>query len=261
MMKFQENIPLKKYTTFKIGGPARYFFTAKNKSDLLKAVREAKNRHWRFFLLGGGSNLLVSDEGYKGLVIKTGKPLSSYISKGLEWAVGIPGTVEGAVYGNAGAFGKSMKDAVESVEVFNTATGKVEIFKNENCKFAYRESIFKRNKNLVILSVKIKQKRSNLKKIKEYLAYRKKNQPLDFPSAGSIFKNPENYSAGKLIEKAGLKGEKIGGAQISDIHSNFIVNLGDATAQDVLSLIRLIKETVNKKFKVKLEEEIIELKY
>jgi len=255
-MVFQKNIPLKKYTTFKIGGPAEYFFAAKNKTDLVRAIKNAKERRLPFFVLGGGSNLLISDEGYKGLVIKAGKPLSSYILKGLGWAAGIPGTIEGAVYGNAGAFGQSMKNAVEKVEVFDIKDGKIKTFNNKDCQFDYRDSVFKRNKNLIILSVKIKQKKSNLKKIKEYLAYRKKIQPLDFPSAGSVFKNPKNYPAGELIEKAGLKGKRIGGAQISDVQANFIVNMGDATAQDVLSLIRLIKKTVDRKFKIKLEEEI-----
>jgi len=255
-MQFQENIPLKEYTTFKIGGPAKYFFIAKTKESLLEAVQEAKKRRLPIFILGKGSNLLVSDKGYKGLVIKTGEPLSSYVPKGLEWAVGIPGTIEGAVYGNAGAFGQSMKDAVESVEVFDAKTEKIKIFKNSDCQFAYRDSIFKKNKNLIILSVKIKTRKSNLNKIKEYLMHRKKTQPLNFPSAGSVFVNPEGYTAGELIEKCGLKGKTIGGAQISNIHANFIINLGNAKSKDVLRLINLAKNKVKKQFGVKLEEEI-----
>ena len=257
-MIFQKNISLKKYTTFKIGGPAGYFFTAKNKRDLIKAIKWAKNKNLPFFILGAGSNVLFSDKGYRGLVIKfQNQKLSQLVNRGLEWAVGIPGTVAGAIWGNAGAFGKSMKDVAKSVEVFDVKDGKIKILSNKDCQFGYRDSIFKKNHNLIILSAEIKQKKSNLKKIKEYLAYRKKTQPLNFPSAGSIFKNPKNYSAGELIEKAGLKGKKIGGAQISNVHSNFIVNLGTARAQDVLSLMKLIKKTVDKKFKVKLEEEII----
>ncbi len=257
-MKFQENIPLKKYTTFKIGGPAKYFFTAKNKFNLLKAVQEAKKRRLPFFILGGGSNLLVSDKGYHGLVIKFQNPkLSQLVNKGLEWAVGIPGTVAGSIWGNTGAFGKSMKDVVKSVEIFDVKKEKIIRLKNRECKFGYRSSIFKKNPNLIILSAEIKQKKSNFKKIKEYLAYRRKNQPMNFPSAGSVFKNPPGFLAGELIEKCGLKGKKIGGAQISTMHANFIVNLGKATAQDVLSLVKLIKKTVDKKFKIKLKEEII----
>jgi len=242
------NIELKKHTTFKIGGPAKYFFIAKTKEGLIKAIKTAKEFNLPFFILGGGSNLLVSDKGYKGLVIKTGKPLFSYISKGLEWAVGIPGTIEGAVYGNAGVFEKSMKDAVESVEVLDAETGKIKVFKNRDCQFTYRDSIFKRNKNLIILSVKIKPKKSNPKKIKEYLNYKKETQPLNFPSAGCAFKNPKLTSknqkllrkfpefkkliregmipAAFLIEKCGLKGKKTGRAEFSKKHANFIVNLG-----------------------------------
>lgn len=256
-MKFQKNISLKKYTAFKIGGTARYFFKAKNRSDLLKAVKEAQKRNLRFFILGGGSNLLVADEGFNGLVIKTGKPLSLY---GLDWAAGIPGTVEGAVCGNAGAFSKSMADEVRSVEVFDVKTGKVRILKNKDCQFGYRTSIFKKKKNLIILSVKLKTWKRNNQEAERYLEWRKKNQPLSLPSAGSVFKNPPGFSAGELIEKCGLKGKKIGGAEISKVHANFIVNSGEAAAKDVLSLIKLVKKAVKNKFNVKLEEEIVFLR-
>ena len=262
-MKFKRNISLAKHTTFKIGGPAEYFCVANNKEDIIKAVKWAKEKKLPFFVLGNGSNVLVSDKRYKGLVIKTGKPLFSYISKGLEWAVGIPGTIEGAVYGNAGAFEKSMKDAVESVEVLDAETEKIKVFKNRDCQFTYRDSIFKRNKNLIILSVKIKPKKSNSKKIKEYLNYKKETQPLNFPSAGSVFKNPclagrqvPGFSAGELIEKCGLKGEKIGKAKISEKHANFIINLGGAKSEDVIKLIKTIKQKVKNKFGIKLQKEI-----
>jgi len=247
---------LAKHTTFKIGGPAEYFCTLNNKEDIIKAVKWAKERKLPFFVLGGGSNLLFSEKRYKGLVIKTGTPLFLYVSKGLEWAVGIPGTIEGAVYGNIGAFKKSMKDAVESVEVLDVETEKIKVFKNRDCQFSYRDSIFKRNKNLIILSVKIKPKKSNPKKIKKYLNYRKETQPLNFPSAGSVFKNPSGFSAGELIEKCGLKGKKIGKAKISEKHANFIINLGGAKAKDVLKLIKFIKQKVKNKFGIYLQEEI-----
>jgi UDP-N-acetylmuramate dehydrogenase len=267
----KKNISLKNYTTFKIGGAAEYFFTAKNKEDLIKAVLAARKGKLPFFILGGGSNVLVSDRGFNGLVIKFGQPLSLYVSKGLEWAAGIPGTVQGAVYGNAGAFKKSMKDAVESVEVFDTQTGKIKIFKNKDCQFSYRNSIFKKKKNLIILSVKIKSKRSDIKKIKQFLDYRKKTQPLNFPSAGSIFKNPKGYSAGKLgeedkssslsfaaarmIEECNLKGKRIGNVKISEKHANFIINLGKGKAKDVKKLINLAKNKVKKRFGIILEKE------
>ena len=252
----KRNVSLEKFTTFRIGGKAKYFFVAKNEKELIEAVKFAKDNKLPSFILGGGSNLLVSDKGFKGLVIKAGKPLALYVSKGLEWAAGIPGTVEGAAFGNVGAFGKSMKDEVESVKVFDTKTGKTAILENKDCKFSYRNSIFRKKKNLIILSVKIKSGKSNSKKIKEYLEKKKEKQPLGYPSAGSIFKNPLKYSAAELIEKCGLKGKKIGKAKISEKHANFIVNLGGAKAEDVKSLINLIKKEVKKKFKINLEEEI-----
>jgi len=258
-MKFRKNVPLKNYTTFKIGGPAKYFFEAKRKEELIEAIKLAKKLELPFFILGGGSNLLVSDKGFDGLVIKFGQPLSSYVSKGLEWAVGIPGTVQGAVYSNAGAFKKSMKDVVKEVEVFDTKTEKIKNFKSKDCKFGYRDSIFKKNKNLIILSIKIKSKKSNRKKIKQYLDYRKKTQPLNLPSAGSIFKNPPAKSAGELIEKCGLKGKRIGNVKISEKHANFIVNLGNGKAKDVKKLIKIIKNKVKNKFGVTLKEEIVVL--
>jgi len=251
----KKNILLKNYTTFRIGGRAKYFFIAKTKEKIIKAVKWAKENNLSFFILGEGSNLLVSDKGYKGLVIKTGTPLSLYVSKGLEWAVGIPGTIEGAVYGNAGAFGKSMKNVVKSIEVFDTKTEKIEIFKNKDCQFGYRDSIFKKKKNLIILSVKIKSGKSDWKKIKEYLDYRKQRHPK-LPSAGSVFKNIGQTPAAILIDRAGLTGKKVGDAQISKKHSNFIVNLGNAKAKDVLKLIDLVKKRVKERFKIKLEEEI-----
>ena len=247
-----------KYTTFHIGGKAKYFFVAKNKDEIIKAIEWAKDKNLPFFILGGGSNLLVSDKGYRGLVIKFGEPLSLYVLKGLDWAVGIPGTIQGAVYGNAGAFGKSMKDAVKSVEVFDIKTNKIKIFKNKDCKFSYRDSIFKRNKNLIIISVKIKTspKANAFRRAGEYLNYKKNTQPLNFASAGSVFKNPPGASAGELIERCGLKGKKIGNVKISEKHANFIVNLGGGKARDVKKLIKIIKTRVKKKFKIDLTEEI-----
>jgi UDP-N-acetylmuramate dehydrogenase len=149
-----------------------------------------------------------------------------------------------------------MKDVVESIEVFDTKTEKIKIFKNKDCRFSYRNSIFRKKKNLIILSVKIKTKKSNTKKIKQYLDYKKQTQPLNFPSAGSIFVNPSGFSAGELIEKCGLKGKKIGNVKISEKHANFILNLGQGKAKDVIKLIKLIKKEVKNKFKVNLEEEI-----
>lgn len=314
--RIRRNILLKNYTTFKIGGPARYFFIAKTKQDLVKIVLWAKKNNLSFFILGNGSNLLVNDKGYTGIVIKiqfknfcilkpeylknkektkiqvfceAGMLLKDLISEcvkigvsGIEWAAGIPGTIGGAVKGNAGAFGKSMKDIVEQVEVFNVKNEKIKILKNKNCQFNYRNNFFKKNKNLIILSVILELKKGEIKKIKQeiknYLDYRKKNHPLEFPSAGSVFKNYEHkiinnklirefpkikefnkknlIPAGWLIEQCGLKGKKINDVKISEKHANFIVNLGNGKAKDIKKLINLIEKKVRNKFNIKLEKEI-----
>lgn len=303
----KKDVLLKNYTTFKIGGQAKYFFEAKNKEDLIKAVVAAKKNKLPFFILGNGSNVLAEDDGFNGLIIKTkssklktknhnskteprrvgarvkmktkfssplktiyaetGTPLSMLVSKaiknglmGVEWAVGVPGSAGGAICGNAGAFGKAMGDIVKSVEVLEITRAKLKTFKNQDCKFGYRDSIFKKNKNLIILSAELQLKKGNKKeikeKIKEYLEYRKKNQPLNFSSAGSVFQNSPGFSAGELIEKCGLKGKRIGNAKISEKHANFIVNLGGAKSVDVKKLIALAKKEVKNKFKIDLEEEI-----
>jgi len=281
--EIKENVSLANYTTFRIGGKAKYFFIAKNKEDIILTVKLAKKLKLPFFILGAGSKLLIADKGFKGLVIKTentkyqilntkiiagaGTRLGELISgsvksglSGLEWASGIPGTVGGAIRGNAGAFKKSIKEIVKEVEVFDTKTEKTKILKNKDCNFYYRESIFKKNKNLIILSTLLqlkKRKKSEIKrKIKEYISYRKNMQPLNFPSAGSIFKNPKGFFAGQLIEECGLKGKKIGKVKISEKHSNFIINLGKGKARDVKKLINLVKKKVKNKFGIKLEEEI-----
>jgi len=279
----RKNILLKNHTSFRIGGPAKYFFEARNKDDLLMALKAAKMLNLPFFILGGGSNLLVSDKRFKGLVVKlqdnkyqiigneiaaeTGVTLSSLIRtsakfslSGLEWASGIPGTVGGAVFGNAGSFGKSMKDVVKSVEVIDTKTLKFKTYNLKKCRFSYRESLFKKKKNLIIVSVVLKLRKGNKslieKKIEKYLNYKKEVQPLNFPSAGSVFKNPGKRNAGELIEACGLKGKKIGKAKISEKHANFIVNLGGASAENVRKLITFAKKSVKKKFSLSLREEI-----
>jgi UDP-N-acetylmuramate dehydrogenase len=281
--KFKKNIKLASHTTFKIGGPAKYFFTAGTKKELIGAIRESEKIKIPFFVLGQGSNLLVSDNGFNGLVIKVqnsglkirgskvfaeaGVPLSKVVKEsaekelsGLEWAGGIYGTVGGAIRGNAGAFGGEIKDVGEEVEAYDAGTNKIIIFKARECFFKYRESIFKKKENLIIISALFKLKKGEKNKIKgeirNYLNYRAKNHPLDFPSAGSVFKNPPEKSAGELIGKCGLAGKIIGKAQISSEHSNFIINLGGAKADDVLNLINSAKKEVKEKFKVELKEEI-----
>jgi len=305
MFQIKERIPLKGYTTFKIGGPARYFFVAKSKEDLKNGILWAKKKKLSFFILGAGSNVLFSDKGFNGLVIKlqntqyeirntnviagAGVPLQKLILEaakkglsGLENLAGIPGTLGGAIWGNAGAFGREIGDLAEEVKVLDVRGSKLEVkkLKKEDCKFGYRNSIFKRRKNWIILEATLKLKKGNKKeieeKIKEFLKLRKEKQPLELPSAGSVFKNvpikkvpkkiQEKFNekikngflpAGVLIEAVRLKGYQIGGAKISEKHANFIVNTGEAKAKDVLKLIELIKKRVKKKFKIELKEEIV----
>jgi len=304
MLKIREKVLLKDYTTFKIGGPARYFFVAKNKEDLKNAILWAKKKRLPFFILGVGSNVLFSDKGFNGLVIKlqntqyeirntkvvaeAGVPLQKLVLEtakkgvsGLENLAGILGTLGGAIWGNAGAFGREIGDLVEEVKVLDAGSSKLEVKKlrNKDCKFGYRDSIFKRKKNWIILEATLRLKKGKKKeieeKIKEFLRLRKEKQPLEFPSAGSVFKNVpiekvpkeirEKFKekikngflpAGVLIEAVGLKGFQIGGAKISEKHANFIVNVGKAKASDVKELIEKIKKEVKKKFKIQLEEEI-----
>jgi len=304
MFQIKERIPLKGYTTFKIGGPARYFFVAKSKEDLKNGILWAKKKKLSFFILGAGSNVLFSDKGFNGLVIKlqntqyeirntnviagAGVPLQKLVLEavkkglsGLENLAGIPGTLGGAIWGNAGAFGREIGDLVEEVKVLDVRGSKLEVkkLKKEDCKFGYRNSIFKRRKNWIILEATLELKKGNKKeieeKIKEILKLRKEKQPLELPCAGSVFKNvpikkvpkkiQEKFNekikngflpAGVLIEAAGLKGFQIGGAKISEKHANFIVNLGGAYAKDVWKLIQKIKKEVKRKFKINLEEEI-----
>ena len=294
--KIKKDVSLKNYTTFRIGGKAKYFFAAKERKDLILALKIAKKLKLPFYILGGGSKLLVSDKGFNGLVIKVenskfkvqnceifaeaGLSLKRLINiavdnslTGLEWAAGIPGTVGGAVRGNAGAWERSMADIIKEVEVFDLKNQKILTFPNKKCEFVYRSSIFKRNKNLVILSSKINLRKGNKKKsksqIKKYLDYRKKHHPLNFPSAGSIFENiylqrkskkeKQKILIGKIIGECGLAGRKIGNVKISEKHSNFIVNLGNGKEKDVKKLIKLVKEKVKKRFGITLKEELQEL--
>ena len=301
----KKNVFLRDYSTFKIGGTAKYFFGAKTKEDIIKAITTAKRFHLPFFILGEGSNILFSEKTFNGLIIKinnqeiefkkntvlvgAGITLSKLLSEsvkhhlgGLEWAIGIPGTLGGAIYGNAGAFSKSMQDIIKNVEVFDIKNSKIKKLSLKQCRFSYKESIFKKSKNLIALSAELNCKKRNADKMKKEMLEmnkkRKDSQPLDFPSAGCVFKNysgiikdkkiidkfPEFkifnqkklIPAGYLIEKCGLKGKKINDAQISEKHTNFIINLNKARARDVLQLINLIKKSVKDKFKINLEEEI-----
>ena len=298
---------MRSYTTFKIGGNAKYFLIARTKDDLISAVKFSREKKLPFFILGGGSNLLVSDEGFNGIIIKIeNKKLKIKKSKivagagvslgkivgvaaragfsGMEWAVGIPAaTIGGAVRGKAAAFDGSMAKRVESVEALESKSLKLQKFKNKDCQFSYRQSIFKKNKNLIIFSATLKLKKESKQKIEKRVAghsnYRKARHPKD-PSAGSIFKNikfskslakkfpeflqfekREEIPSAFLIERCGLKGKKSGGAKISEQHANFILNFNNAKAKDVQKLINLIKKSVKNKFGIILEEEIQHLDF
>lgn len=308
--ELQENVSLAEFTTFKIGGFARYFLIAKDKEALIKAIVLAKKNKLKIFILGGGSNLLVPDKGFEGLVIKlqassfklqdsnviyseAGVNLGTLIGfsaqhslAGLDWGAGIPGTVGGAIFGNAQAFYKKISDNLVSVEYLDTKTFKLKKVSKKQCQFSLKNSIFKKNKNLVILSASFKlehgSKEEIQKNILEHIKYRKNNHPINFPSAGSVFVNSEKkitnkkllekfpelkyfntkgaIPSGYLIEKCGLIGRQIGGAKFSDIHANFIINTGGAKAKDVLKLMSIARQKVKKTFGINLETEIQYLK-
>lgn len=280
-MRIIENEPMKKHTTFKIGGAADRFCEAESLNDVFSALAYAKEKNLPLFVMGNGSNLLVSDKGIRGLVLKISDKFSkcevsgdtikaqsgillSTLSKlalknslsGIEFAGGIPGTLGGAIYMNAGAYGGEMKDIVKSVTYLEDG----EIKKiEEGFEFGYRKSIFT-NKDAIILGAEISLKCGSDDEIKEkmedFKRRRTEKQPLAMASAGSTFKRPTGYFAGKLIEDAGLKGYTIGGAAVSEKHSGFVVNKGDATAEDVILLISHIQKTVKEKFGVMLETEV-----
>jgi len=304
----QDNIPLAPYTTYKLGGPARYFFVAKNNEEIKKAAGAAKELNLPIFILGGGSNILVNDNGFNGLAIKmenreltiegnkikagAGTMLGQVVSlawqnslSGLEWAAGIPGTVGGAVRGNAGAFGKSTSDTVTSVQAIKIEKSKTEIITltKAECEFFYRESIFKHSNNLIVLEAEFQLPMGDREEIKKQMSECVRKRTCShpkFPSAGCSFKNivvtdeirqkirqinlsgEQNIKGGKIgagwfIDQAGLKGYKIGGVQVSDEHANFIVKVDNtARAEDVIMLISYVKQQVRDKFGIELQEEV-----
>lgn len=304
--KIKKDVLLSPFSTFKIGGTADFFIEAKNRNELSSSITWAKDKRLNFFIIAGGSNILINDNGFRGLVIKyadnsierdgdglkcaAGAVLSKVVGQtlkwnlsGMEWAARIPGTVGGAIRGNAGAFGREMKDVASSVGVFDVAKNKTFILRNRECRFNYRDSIFKHQTNLIILSAKLDLARGdkdNVKKlIQQYSQHRLKSLPKE-PSAGCVFKNIKvedlernnqtlaeeakrtvqiwngEIGAGWFIDKLGLKGKRIGGAKISEQHANFIINIEKASAEDVIMLISLVKQKARTKFKIQLQEEI-----
>ena len=275
--------PMKKHTTFRIGVPAEYYLRPHSVDELRKILHICKRENLPFFILGNGSNLLVSDKGYQGVVIQLWKNMSdievdahvirakagALLSKiavvaldnslaGFAFASGIPGTLGGAVVMNAGAYGGEMKDVLEEVTVMD-AEGNVICLKREELNLGYRTSIVK-EKGYIVLEAVIRLKKGEASHIKEQMddfkERRTSKQPLDMPSAGSTFKRPEGYFAGKLIMDTGLRGFRVGGAQISEKHCGFVVNTGDATAEDVKNLIEEVQKRVREKFGVTLEPEV-----
>lgn len=277
--------PMSKHTSFKIGGNADVYIKVNNLSKLSTILKECQASDVDYMILGNGSNLLVSDDGIRGVVIRldgdfrkitllddttifcgAGATLA-YLCKfalncglsGLEFAWGIPGTVGGAVFMNAGAYDGEMKDVVHSVSHISPS-GEIVRTEKENMNFGYRTSVYRSN-NMIITGVTLKLKKGNPDEIRakmdDYMSRRSTKQPLEYPSAGSVFKRPEGNFAGALIEQCGLKGKTCGGAQVSEKHAGFIINKSNATAKDVRDLIGEIQKTVSEKTGYSLECELI----
>ena len=274
---------MKNHTSFKIGGSADFLVTPRTVDQIQNLIKTLKKENIPVFIMGNGSNLLVSDKGIRGVVIKLSKNFSSFsisgdevtaqsgillstLSKsivneslsGFEFASGIPGTIGGAVTMNAGAYDSEMKNIVEEVVAMDM-DGNIKTFTNQDMNFRYRKSRVT-DETLVVLEAKLKLEKGNIEDIKakidDFTLRRTTKQPLTAYSAGSTFKRPEGYFAGKLIEDAGLKGIIMRNAAVSSLHSGFVINTGDATCENILELIEFIKLTVFSKFGVMLEEEV-----
>ena len=277
------NEPMKNHTTFKIGGPAQYYVTPESVTQIQEVVSLCKDKNIPLHVIGNGSNILVGDDGVDGVVLALFNTFSDYEIKdnvitaqagmsliklavialregltGLEFASGIPGSVGGAVYMNAGAYDGQMKDVVTSVTVLDEA-GNIRILGRDELDMGYRTSAVAKH-NMIVLQVIIELKAGDKEQIKDRMnqlsELRKQKQPLEYPSAGSTFKRPEGHFAGKLIADAGLKGYSIGGAAVSEKHAGFVVNMGGATAKDVVELTDYIKKRIIEQFGVTLELEI-----
>lgn len=275
--------PMKKHTTFRVGGAADFFVVPKTKEEVKNIVALCRELDMPYYVLGNGSNLLVGDKGYRGVIIQIYKEMNhiqveedkiivqagALLSKigsaaleaelsGFEFAAGIPGTMGGAVVMNAGAYGGEMKDVLESATVL-TPEGEILILSNKELELGYRTSLVAK-KNYIVLEATIALQKGEKDAIKarmdELRIQRTTKQPLEYPSAGSTFKRPEGYFAGKLIQDAGLRGFQVGGAQVSEKHCGFVINKENATAADVLELMRQVSAIVKEKFGVELEPEV-----
>lgn len=283
----EENVhtdePMSRHTTFRIGGNADYFVKPGNADEVAAVIVVCREYNIPYFILGNGSNLLVSDDGYRGMIINIMDNMDSVTVDGriitaqagamlvrvsvmardnaltgLEFASGIPGTIGGAVYMNAGAYGGEMKNVVKTVRAIDEY-GRIYELDSEKMDFSYRHSIVEERK-LIVLVVTLELEHGSREAIddrmKELAEARRSKQPLEYPSAGSTFKRPEGYFAGKLIMDAGLRGYSVGGAQVAEKHCGFVINKGGATASDVVELIRDVQHDVDDKFGVTLEPEV-----
>lgn len=275
--------PMKNHTTFRVGGPAEFFVMPRTAEEVKKVIDLCRRESFPYYIIGNGSNLLVSDQGYRGVVLQiykemscieieenvivaqAGALLSAIANKalengltGFEFAAGIPGTLGGACVMNAGAYGGEMKDVLEEVTVL-TEEGEVLTIPKENLELGYRTSIIAR-KGYTVLEARIQLREGEKEAIKSLMEELKdkrvSKQPLEYPSAGSTFKRPEGYFAGKLIQDAGLRGFSVGGAQVSEKHCGFVINRENATAADVAELMRQVSARVEEEFGVKLEPEV-----
>ena len=275
--------PMKNHTIFRVGGPAEFFVMPRSAEEVKKVINLCRRESFPYYIIGNGSNLLVSDQGYRGVVLQiykemscieieenvivaqAGALLSAIANKalengltGFEFAAGIPGTLGGACVMNAGAYGGEMKDVLEEVTVL-TEEGEVLIIPKENLELGYRTSIIAR-KGYIVLEARIQLREGEKEAIKSLMEELKdkrvSKQPLEYPSAGSTFKRPEGYFAGKLIQDAGLRGFSVGGAQVSEKHCGFVINRENATAADVAELMRQVSARVEEEFGVKLEPEV-----
>ena len=283
------DVSMKDYTSFKIGGPAECLIKVQNTDEIQEILNISKAEQIPLTIIGNGSNLLVRDKGIKGIVIKidikkflieedsqkimltvgSGNKLGEIAQKllqqeitGFEFASGIPGTIGGAIRMNAGAHGFEMKDIVKTITYINKEDRKIYTINNEQADFEYRNSIFSNNKYIIVevtMQLEKGKKEKIQNKMQEYATYRKEKQPIEYLSAGSTFKRGEDFITAKLIDECSLKGYKIGGAQISEKHAGFIINTGNATAEDVIKLIEYTKKQVYNKFgkEIKTEIEII----
>ncbi|MBR4020099.1 MAG: UDP-N-acetylmuramate dehydrogenase [Firmicutes bacterium] len=283
-MKRLENVDMRQYTSFKAGGCAQEMVIVETVEELQTVLQEIHRENKKWLMLGNGSNTLISDKGFDGIVVKLGDgfgeiiveedglvcgtaALMSVVAKaalresmtGFEPLSGIPGSLGGAVFMNAGAYDGEMKDIVEYVDIVSRNGETLKRVKGEDMDFSYRHSILEETGDVAV-SVKLKMPKGDkdaiAAKMQELMKRRNEKQPVQYPSAGSFFKRPTGYFAGKLVQDAGLKGLSVGGAQVSELHSGFVINIGGATATDIIDLMHLVQNTVYDKFGVKLEPEV-----